>query len=336
MAKSINHLVWLGACAATEPEGILSIAKKATLIDARIEACETLRKNYSQESVQVVQKLFSPEKGVVNFKQYNLAEYSAINAPTGIHKIYPGLKQIHNESIESESISEVVQSLKLEGGDNLLVVDVLDINLALLESLEKSGHLELFNQIYVHSTRSPAYEKAATKEEIRKFMMDHGYYKEKSDVADPDFSWAQFVRHPLWFTLIKAQHHLSEEKEKNKSLHKDLEKYKQRTEEQSSIIEDLKAKIEKLQNSIEEEKKSKTLEIDKNISISQTLESLRLELESMKKTGSEKKDKILRLENENTLLIEENARLKKKQAALEQEMVKADAQISLVKDLLLK
>jgi predicted O-methyltransferase YrrM len=209
MAKTIKHLIWLGAGTATEPSNLIAEAEKTTLIDARREACEWLKKTKANDLAQVHHKLVTPSKGSVNFKQFNLAEYSAINTPTGIKNLYPGLKQIANESIEGESVSDLIQSLGLEGTNNLLVVDILDINLPLLQALAEANFLPLFNQIYIQTSKIPAYESSVSTDAVAEFLQSQGYILQKINSSDPDFAWTKASRNPIWNKYKELQTKLS-------------------------------------------------------------------------------------------------------------------------------
>ena len=110
MNKHFSHLVWLGAGTALEPAGLLELAERITLVEAREAACLSLRQNL-QGSVSVKQHLLTADGASTEFTEYNLAEYSATNTASGLKKLFPGLKAVNTERISSTRIVDFINEL---------------------------------------------------------------------------------------------------------------------------------------------------------------------------------------------------------------------------------
>lgn len=301
MNHTFSHLVWLGANTASEPEGMLDKAAHATLFEAREAACKALQQKFPQKNITVKRAALAVNNTVTNFTEYNLAEFSAIQPVTGLKNLFPGLKKISGEQLNGTAIGDAISSLKLNNSNNLLIVDIGDSGLALLTSIEESKQLHLFNEIYVQAASEPLYANSATAAEITTFLQAQSYLLQKTTGNDPELPWLTFCLNPLWETLQKSRQQLATEQEVRKNFSKELEKYQ--NVEQGKIKE---------------------------------ITKLRAELEQVSKHAVSQAEKIVQQEKANRDIMETNEQLQKRQNLLQLELIKAEAQISVIKDLLLK
>jgi hypothetical protein len=208
MKSHFSHLVWLGAGTAQEPKGLLAQAEQITLIEAREIACTQLKQQFQQENIQILQHLLATVHEEALFTHYNLSEYSAIQAPTGLKKLFAGLSPIHTEQITTVDITDVLRSIKLQGSDNLLVIDILDKGLSLLQSIEQQGLLSQFKYIQMQVGIQPLYAESANMAEVANFMQLQGYLLQHTTYNDPDIPWLSFELNPLWDQLQEKQNAL--------------------------------------------------------------------------------------------------------------------------------
>lgn len=301
MNKSFSHLIWLGAGQAKEPMGLINQAKQVTLVDAREPACEYLKKQFPSDHVQVINKLITVHGGQQNFTEYNLPEYSALQVATGLKKLFPGLKITHQEKMDSVPVEPFFKGFNLTDNKNLLVVDLPDINQAFLEALHKTGYLYKFNKLYIVSNPAPLYLDASTASAIANFLQSVGYFLQETISADPDFPCLVFGINPLWMELQTLKEQLATQQQQMNEHNKEQEKLKQKlAEEQKKLTE------------------SNAL------------------LDQATKQSSSRKDTVTKLEKEKRALEEVNKTLMLKQNSLEKELIKAEAQIELIKMLLVK
>lgn len=213
--NTYSHLVWLGAGTATEPQGLTDKAEHLIFIEARDDACYALQKNYPD--AQVLQQLLALDERVVEFTQYNLAAYSAIQPATGIKNLFPGLKPITSKQLPTVTLSQSIEQLKLQGNQHCLVIDLPDISLSLLKPLAQTKLLNAFNTIYVKASTEELYRDSATTNQMQTWLQEQGYINIQQDFSDPDMPWLCFSINPLWRTLLEAQ-------QKNEALANDLKK----------------------------------------------------------------------------------------------------------------
>lgn len=369
MNSAFSHLVWLGAGTATEFDELLSAAKKITLVDAREDACKFLKKKYTQSNIVIQQKLISVEGGNVQFTEYNLTEYSSIAPPTGLKTLFPGLKETARKNSASIAVTDFIKELPLEGEDNALVIDIPDNSLALLIALQDSGQFKLFKNLYVHTALDALYEGSANSLEITSFLEQHGYLLQQKTNDDPDLPWLVFVINPLYIELEKikkelsiqeqAKHallkelmetkqNLATQHEAKKAISKELENFKQghlinaqpdvRSAKELAEIQIELAKqqhVTELLNSENDKNKQEIIRL-KNVEQDQIeqLNKLQNDLDKVEKHAINRAEKIYQLEKSNRKLQEKNEQLEKRQAELNKELLKAEAQIDVIKDLL--
>ena len=205
-AQHTEQLIWLGAGSATEPAGLIANANQVLLVEARKAACQQLTAQFSANSkVSVKQAVISLDGGEVNFTEYNLAEFSALSPLTGLTELFPGLTAVKSRPQPSLTLSELLTPLALSGNNNTLVLDIADLNLALLKQLQASGQLERFNQLYLQGSNLALYQGAATLTQLNSWLAQHGFMLQAQDNTDPDLPWLQFGVNPLWQALQQAQ-----------------------------------------------------------------------------------------------------------------------------------
>lgn len=409
MNERFSHLVWLGAGSASEPAGLLDVAEQVILVEAREAAYKSLQQQYPQASVQ--QQLISVDGGSVEFTEYNLAEYSAIHAATGLKAIFPGLKAVTRERLNAIRITDFINDLALQDHNNVLVIDIADSTLALLTALQQSGQLSQFSDMHIQAGIEPLYTGAATTTEITSFLQLHGYLLKQTAGDDPDLPWLSFSLNPLSQIL---QH----KRKANDALNKELETLKQELTVQRQVSETLNSELEKVKQQFDKQaeqnqrdllEKTGQLEaarltadkeqaalierfVVKNAELSlltqqrdqalsqlsalqqqnsgigpdseqlkndvqhlqaelankaqqlstgeqkhaELIDKLKSELELANKHAAALTEKIVQLEKTNQTLDETNVGLANQQQALKLEMLKAEAQIDIIKDLLLK
>lgn len=205
MQPSFSQLVWLGAHTATEPNDLLQSAKRITLFEAREAACLALRQKLPHEHIAVIHALLTVEKQTATFTEYNLAEFSATQQATGLHKLFPGLKALNTTPQTGTAVCDAISGLALSDDNNLLIVDIADSSLALLTAIGESNQLQSFSAIYVQTANEPLYAGAATTADITAFLQTQGYVLQQTLGNDPDLPWLSFGLNPLWNSLQQAQ-----------------------------------------------------------------------------------------------------------------------------------
>jgi hypothetical protein len=304
MSKRFAHLVWLGAGAATEPENLIGLAEQVTLFEAREEACLSLKKQYPTANIVVKQMVLASKGGTAEFTEYNLAEYSAVQAATGLKNLFPGIKLSKTAQVETIAITDAISGLELSSNNNLLVIDIADSNLALVDTLQKNDQLHYFNEIHIQAGNEPLYAEAATSVEIKNYLSKQGYFLQYTNSLDPDLPRLTFGLNPLWQEFQKIQQTLLAQQQINQSLSHELDRKTQ----------------ELLTTAHENRVQMRTLEV---------------QLENLGKQSSSRLAKIAQLEKQNRTLHESNEQLNKQHTSLKQQILNAEAQIEIIKELII-
>lgn len=343
MDSRFSHLVWLGAGTATNPIEQLNAAEKITLIEAREAACLLLQKKCTKPNINIQQQLVSTSTESVYFTEYNLAEYSAIAPATGLKDLFPGLKKIDDEQLTSVAVTDVISELSLAGNNNSLIIDIPDIGLALLVTLQKNGQLSLFKNIQIQTSSEPSYKGAATTSDVVSFLEEAGYTLQRINNQDPELPWLTFAENPLFSTLKKLQQNFTTEQQTKDTIAKELEKVKQDLAAQCHTTVITIKELEQSKQDLAAQQQAKD-ELNKKLEkIHQTeqtqtkqISKLQVDLEQVSKHAASRAEKIAQLEKANRELHEVNDQLQKRQQTLQQELLKAEAQIDIIKELLLK
>lgn len=253
MSKIYSHIVWLGAGDIQQYATLLEQTKRATLIDGREDICKILRQEYSREGIEVIQALISNDGKIYNFTEYNLAEYSAISPPENIKSLYPGLLAIKSSAMESLPVDKLVNDLQLENENNLLILDIPDISLALFTSLADKNLINKFRDIFVLIGTEPLYLNSATKIELDDSFQKHGYQLVTQLNADPDVVKLKYSINPLWdeFKKISAlnQSLINSVEAQNSTSQKVIEQRKFIDKQKSELLE-IQSKYDALANKL--------------------------------------------------------------------------------------
>jgi hypothetical protein len=331
MDKNFTHLIWLGAGSVSEPENVLSAAEFATLVDARESACKLLQKNTS-DNVMVKKVLLSTDGSMYEFNELNLPEFSAIQKPTGLVGLFPGIKIVNTEQIQSISISAFIQDLNLSDNNNLLIIDIPDSNLAFLQNLLEKGLLNRFNEIRVQTSSIPLYSNSATIEQVTEFLTLHGFITYQGTHEDPDLPWLTFRINPLWLPLQLALDAKLAHEQECRNIKQTL------TTQNTEYTQVLALKNQEItQFQIDLEKYCTTLSsVEKEINHLQLAnEKLHDELKQLRKLAASRLETISQLEQKNNVLHKNNEKLEIQQKAINSELLKAESQIDLLKNLFL-
>lgn len=204
MKNIFDYLLWLGAGSATEPTGLLDQAKNALLIDAREVASQqlsNLKSQYPKTQIKIETTVISSDGKDANFTEYNLPEYSAINAATGIKSLLPGLKSYSQEKRQTRPLADIVSNLNLKNDNNLLVLNIPDLDLSLLETLTQSNLPARFSKLYIQTSKDSLYSGSATQEQVITWLQNQGYSFNEMANSDPDMPWITATINPLWQQL---------------------------------------------------------------------------------------------------------------------------------------
>lgn len=292
MAYKKQQLIWLGAGTAKQPAINFSDYQQVTLLDAREDATRALIKQYGDSGIEVITKLVSDTTERSSLQIYNLPEFSAISPATGLKALFPGLKLVNSESLNSQSVSDLLQVLNFSGVNNTLILDIPDQALNILHNLKRNNSLELFETIYLQYGTTQLYADMPPLQQLVEFLQQEYLYLYETDDSDPDLPIFNF-RHNA----------LAKENAKLKQDIKVLTESVQAAEEQSNrnLIAS-ENKVTELEQQLEELKLQLTQEKQQ---AAQQNTALHMQLDALKQHAQAEKQQAERVKNELVSQLEE-------------------------------
>ncbi|GGW48486.1 hypothetical protein [Alishewanella tabrizica] len=357
-----RNLIWLGAGNVEQPQVDFDDYQHILLVDARESAISALAKRYGASNIQIEHTIIAVETGKANFTTYNLAEFSAIKPATGLKTIFPGLKVNQEDIVTTKAIGEIVLSLNLDNSANTLIIDVPDLASDFILELQKLDLLKHFVTIIILSSEHVLYKDMQSRDKTEEALKAQFYQITAEDNTDPDLPYLTFTKNFIAqeiSTLTLSNAMLSEQLE---SVTKELDINKQQAEQQKIELtkqlelanqlvalmkqqteqqnEELTKQLELANQQValmKQQAEQQKVELLKQLDAAKTQqENLKEELAQVKKDFSSQLVRITELEKTNCELLQVNTDLSKRQQALEHEIQKAEVQIDIIKELLLK
>ena len=362
---SPDTLIWLGV-GHTDNLSCISDETKAVLVDANSNALKTIERQQSIKGATQRNLIFehvclAPQTGEAEFYHYNLSEYSALSKATGLFQLFPGIKLKRTETLNTIAVADFIRSQSLSTRNNTLRIDIIDQCLPLLEAVEEGGLLSLFKNLELKTSTESLYQQAGTTSDVVEFLNRRGYELQTQDNSDPDLPILGFTLNPLWQTLQNTRLELAEEKKIAKQTQADQSRIlidkDTELEELVKAIADKNAKLEEQAQTItdksanlEEQAKAiadKKVKLEEHVKVLAEKETKLFEVNKQRdeqKSAKEKQTASLKeLQSKYKNLQAQNsqlqAQIKNNGGELEQfkgELLKAEAQITLIRDLFFK
>ncbi|EAR07911.1 hypothetical protein MED297_15315 [Reinekea sp. MED297] len=353
-------MVWVGAGKASTPKNVEQF-DRAFLIEGRLSQAEHLRDRFKDNpKVQVLAKVVNAQASEQSFYQLNIAEYSALHEPGELYELYPGIKVESAESQQSTSIDDLLSDIHEAIGESqsTLLLDTPDIAFALVQKLIETQWLDKLATVTVAVTPNSLY-KGNEGGDIDGLLALAGWIPKQTDRDDPEWQYISYEPNPLAGQVKELKQALKKEFEEKETAQQSLQRLEAQLEEKSQSNAklakqeaELKHQLAQLQEKVKQQPAAEELE-----KLKQTQQAIAKERESLKAQiadvqASEKRAKeekaafekhyvnhqqrMADLEKENRQLRDENEQTQKRQELLDAELKKAEAQIEIIKELLLK
>lgn len=221
--------------------------KRVVLVEADPKRAKGLsRRIAGMSGVEVLPLAIDADKGRKSFRVFNLPDWNSLRAPDGLKRLFPGLRLLREMEVETVSVLDLMERIGLDAGeDNWLVVDAPGSEAAIVETLCEAGQLDCFGSIVLHCGRDSLYEGSASAEEILGFLRQHGYKSvSPSSGSDPDLVCRVLRLSPLNAECAALQERIDE--------------LLAERGEQSSLIEELRGKLQNLSRDYEQVKRRLT------------------------------------------------------------------------------
>jgi hypothetical protein len=197
----LDTLVHLGAGQCIELDNYLSLeARQVLLVEADSRWTQDLRdRTKNIDHIQVIEATVAGSIGPATLYCYNLPEVNSIHPPSGLMDLFPGLKVVKQQDVETISPVDLLQPIEISSDrSNLLIIDLPGEELPVLQSLQQAKQLHLFSHIVLYCGREPLYEGSETADLILEWLVKEGFDLVAEDNSrDPDRPTWYFHRNPI-------------------------------------------------------------------------------------------------------------------------------------------
>ena len=237
----IDTLVHLGAGRCSELDGYLALKpRQLWLIEADPQLAEELKsRTEGLNQVHVRCEAIAGQSGPATLHRYNLPELNSLRTAIGLLDLFPGLKTLGRLQVEATSPLKLLQQLELRAEQqNRLVIDLPGEERPVLQALQQSQQLYLFDHVQLHCGRKPLYEGSEPAALLLKWLREKGFDLVAEDNSrDPDRPTLTFQRNAL--------------KLRNRNLQKQLEALKDQLEQSTRNHEELANQAEEIQEQVQ-------------------------------------------------------------------------------------
>jgi FkbM family methyltransferase len=336
----LDCLIHLGAGRCSELDQYLAREPgRLVLVEADSKLAAALVDRVAdQPNIRVLNAAVAAQSSQGTYHRYNLPDANSLRPATGLHELFPGLRLLETEPVETLAINELVKSIDLEGQrNNRLIIDLPGLESEVFLALEAGDSLHLFNRIELVAGREALYEGSMGAAELRDWLASHGFDLIDDDASeDPDLPRFLFRRNDLALEVrdlrLQVEQLVRERDELHQLLESERAKFRQRNQEtdrQSEVNTDQAKRIEELERELrstleQREKASKEIQ-----ELGREIDRITRAYDQATARAQEAAQRIADLEAEN---VETQIR----QKLLDQQMTRAEAQIDLVKDVLLR
>lgn len=310
LPKNLDTVLHIGAGKGDELSCYLSSnAKRIILVEPNPTLAESLRQRaVSDKRVQVLELAISDNASLNQLVEYNLPEATSLYHPTGLQKVFPGLRIITQHLVDSQTPEQFLEKYPVEGDHNLLILQAPGAEWGIVNNLIKSQRLSAFCGVQLTGSPGVYYDGGSSVEDILDIIKEHGF-----DVLAQDDCCSDWVDVTLRFN----------------PLHRELEEVNAQLNSTRRDLTEKEKRIERLTTELEE-KNTQLVEND------QRIEQLKKELQAKNNVLDAKSEEINDLKFKNRRLNDTNNDIQARQQILEEELGKAEAQIELIQELLLE
>ncbi|MCG5510661.1 hypothetical protein [Ectothiorhodospira lacustris] len=361
MSPTYHTLIHLGAGTQPPVAFYTALAENSWLIDADPQVIAKRQDELEDQSgLQVRQALIDTEQRPGTFHRYNLSWANGLIPPSQtVQRLYPGLVCLAKEDQLTTDIKQLIKEISPDGHrPNLLIMDLGDKAQALLDELQQSGQLSAFSRVVVIPAPRGAQPLALP-------PSLHGpLYNPEARLGGLPEQQQVFVRHPL----AEDNRRLTQERDakakaleaeqgKTAQLAKERDTLKSQCEEQAQRAEQLTQENAAFKDDIAKLKQQRDEFKAQAEQHQQALKHAQQQAIELTATRDQLTQKNKELQDAKDALATEKAELQKqleasqqkkqqqekevtemqhRQHLFQEEMIKAEAQIELIKDLLLR
>lgn len=144
--------------------------------------------------------------------RYNLPRSGSLHPATGLLSLFPGLREVEQLKVDAVRATHLLEALDLQpDAHNVMVVDLAGEERGVLQDLFDSQHLHRFRELRVHCGRDPLYQGSLSSEQLIAWLESIGFSVASEDGSrDPDFPCWSLRRNDLLLRNRELQTRLDE------------------------------------------------------------------------------------------------------------------------------
>tara|TARA_R110001583_G_scaffold177606_1_gene333205 strand:- start:6562 stop:7968 length:1407 start_codon:yes stop_codon:yes gene_type:complete len=148
--KTLDHIIWIGPGKLNEIPEWLSDTKRFTMYEANGSFSAYLEQKYSVlKNISVLNSIIGSDENT-NFYQYNEPYFDGLSSPDKLKNRFPGLVLVSKEQTHL-SLKNIIKNI--ESVNNVgLIIDFLDDEFLLINSLKENELAESFNMISIRTS----------------------------------------------------------------------------------------------------------------------------------------------------------------------------------------
>jgi|GEM_PF-6049245 len=214
--QSFDQIIYIGA-GELQPEDIINLkVKKLTLVEAHPDLYSELLENFkhwpksSSITLNVLNDSVDNNETTKVFNLLNLPEMSGFNLPSGLIELYPGLKVLESEKVQTTSLVALLSALNLDQSDdqNLLMIDIPTQVDELLSTFLESEYAKKIDAIKFTKSSSPLSDKDITLKHCLSNLGSRGFELHSKMNEQEDFIFYSVIKNQLFEELsaVKLAH----------------------------------------------------------------------------------------------------------------------------------
>ena len=322
--------------------------QRLVLVEPLPELARCLRQTFAEDpNVEVLETAIVADVNAgdtVTLYEFNWAQASSRHQPADLLQLFPGLKMERMRRVSALSPQQLIQETGLSpDGEHGLILEAPADEGPILAALIESHAYKCFSWIQLRYPVAGLYHTPEDPESMLQALTDCGFEIESQDRTDPDWPSTSLIRNRWKIALEEARGTIKALEAQLAEKAEALIAVEQRAEDRGTELEKLlqagKAQTEALTNLEKQLKDAKvtldtrTQERDEHGKRAKDLAEAKTKAE---KLAEERGAKISERDQQLKRLQAEEAELRTRLALMQEEMVRAEAQIDLIKDLLLK
>lgn len=298
-----------------------SPVKKIVVADPNPQLAQNLQRHFIKDkTVTILATAVSGAIGPATLRSFNLSQANSLREPTGLKTLFPRLLETGQTQVQTQNIETLLQQVDIDDeADHALILGAAGEELAIIKQLSSLSVLRRFAHVIVPLPSLPLYEGSSAGTEIQSLLERTGFVIEDQDKDDPDLSLTHFRLNRFFAMLIEESDALrnaqkvSDDQLNAQKMH--LKELNAARDQESAAHTETKKKNQTFKNRI--------LELDRDY------QRIKIENETAHKQN-QKLEKSLEEKNEE--IVDLTLRVSKAQ----EELRRAEGQLSLLKELMLK